>query len=245
MLLLWAALAGVVKRESDADITNSGQRPHTRRPFRLNTVSADIIPFTGTPSYEHERCRCVNCSKTFPPSIHSFKSIFSSHYQLTRCSDLPITNAASILGRLLPPLLSDTLGPLNVQIPCALISSLLLFVWLAVHSLGPLITLCLLYGFFSGGMLALPPASVASLTSDMRFFGGRMGVCFISMGIGSLVGTPVMGAIVGERGEGGNWVGGMVWGGVTIAVGGGLMGLGRWIVGRERRGKEEGRWVKV
>ena len=39
--------------------------------------------------------------------------------------------------------------------------------------------IAVLYGFFSGGLLALPPASVASLTPDLSHFGARMGKDYI------------------------------------------------------------------
>lgn len=86
---------------------------------------------------------------------------------------LPIMNAASIPGRLFPTMLSDTVGPLNVQIPAIFISAILMFAWLAVKTLPSLLVVAVLYGVSSGSFLALPPAAVASLTADMRFFGGR------------------------------------------------------------------------
>lgn len=137
------------------------------------------------------------------------------------------------------------MGPLNVQIPCTIISAILVYAWLGISSLGPLLAVAALYGFFSGGMLALPPASVASLTTDMSHFGARMGLCFVGMAVGSLVGTPVTGAIVGEaRGAdgGGDWDGARIWSGTTVLVGGLLMAGSRVAVGVER-----GRmwWTKV
>lgn len=154
---------------------------------------------------------------------------------------LPIINAASAIGRALPALISDYWGPLNMQIPCALISGVLAYAWLGVHTLPSLLVLCILYGFFSGGMLALPPAAVASLTEDMTHFGQRMGLAFVFMAVGSLVGTPVTGAIIGQRDASGNWDGAKVWAGTMILAGGLLMGLGRWFVSR-KRGKW---WTKV
>ena len=47
---------------------------------------------------------------------------------------LAILNAASTFGRVAPNLLADHLGPLNVFIPCAAITALLAFCWIAVDS---------------------------------------------------------------------------------------------------------------
>lgn len=86
---------------------------------------------------------------------------------------LPIMNAASIPGRLFPTILSDTVGPLNVQIPAVLISAILMFAWLAISELTSLLVVAVLYGISSGAFIALPPAAVASLTTDMTKFGSR------------------------------------------------------------------------
>ncbi len=86
---------------------------------------------------------------------------------------LPIMNAASIPGRLFPTILSDTVGPLNVQIPAVLISAIVMFAWLAISSLSSLLLVAIFYGISSGAFIALPPAAVASLTVDMTKFGSR------------------------------------------------------------------------
>lgn len=148
---------------------------------------------------------------------------------------LPIINAASVPGRTLPNLLSDHVGPLNVQVPCALISAVLVYGWLGIHTLGPLLAVAILYGFFSGGWLALPPASVASLTPDLSHFGARMGLCFVSMAAGSLIGTPATGAILGTRGAGGDWDGARVWSATTILVGGLLMAGSRVVISKREK----------
>lgn len=134
---------------------------------------------------------------------------------------------------------------MNVQIPCAMVSAILAYAWLGVDSLGSLLAIAVLYGFFSGGMLALPPASMSSLTTDMSHFGARMGLCFVGMAVGSLIGTPVTGAIIGpDRGtDGGNWNGARVWSGTTILAGCLLMAGSRVAVGLEK--DKERAWWKL
>ena len=56
---------------------------------------------------------------------------------------------------------------------------------------------CLLYGFFSSGLITLPPTVVAtSLCPDMRQFGTRFTQQLVPSGIGLLVGNPIAGAIL-------------------------------------------------
>jgi predicted MFS family arabinose efflux permease len=143
---------------------------------------------------------------------------------------LPVMNAASIIGRMLPTFLSDTLGPLNVQTPALFISSILVFGWLGISSFASSMVFAILYGISSGTLIALPPAAVASLTTDMTKFGSRMGLVFVFMSVGSLIGGPVTGAIV----QGPGFTGARIFIGTVLVAGGCFMSCSRtWIARRE------------
>jgi MFS family permease len=137
---------------------------------------------------------------------------------------LPIVNAASAFGRIIPPFVSDYVGPLNVHAPVLAISGILVFTWLPIHSIGPLMTISILYGFFSGAVAALPPASTASITADLTTLGGRLGVVFTAMAFGSLIGSPVTGAIIQSQN---NYDGARIWGGVMLLAGASCLFLSR------------------
>jgi len=109
---------------------------------------------------------------------------------------LPIMNAASVFGRLIPPALADRVGTLNTIIPCTLICGALAFAWTAVRSTGALVAFALLYGFFSGSFSSLPPSTLASLSPDLSKVGTRMGMSFSVSGLGVLIGSPVGGALL-------------------------------------------------
>ncbi|KAI4160258.1 MAG: hypothetical protein L6R39_000253 [Caloplaca ligustica] len=111
---------------------------------------------------------------------------------------LVILNAASIFGRVIPNLLTDKTGPLNMLIPCTAICSLLAFCWTSIHSKTELILFCILYGFFSGTFNSLPPTTIVSLSPSLGVVGTRMGMSFAFAGLGRLVGTPVAGTILGS-----------------------------------------------
>ncbi|RMZ78043.1 hypothetical protein DV737_g3999, partial [Chaetothyriales sp. CBS 132003] len=81
---------------------------------------------------------------------------------------LPILNSASVPGRILPNFIADRIGPFNVLIPCALITSILAFYWIGITNLAGTVLFALLYGFFSGGFVSLPPVAITTLTEDMR-----------------------------------------------------------------------------
>ncbi|KAJ5964101.1 uncharacterized protein N7479_003977 [Penicillium vulpinum] len=114
---------------------------------------------------------------------------------------LSMLNAASTFGRIAPNFLADHVGPLNMLTPAVSITAILAFVWIRVHTLPGIIILTVLYGFFSGGFVSLPPVVMASMTSDVRNLGTRLGMVFAITSIGLLIGTPIGGAILSNTNQ--------------------------------------------
>lgn len=133
---------------------------------------------------------------------------------------LPILNAASIPGRIVPNHLADFTGPLNVLIPCSFMTGILALIWIGVKNLGGTIVFAIFYGFFSGGFVSMPPVAIVTLTKDMRKIGTRMGQCFFISAFGLLIGTPVSGAILSNTGS---WLGVQLFSGVAIFITGCLL----------------------
>lgn len=133
---------------------------------------------------------------------------------------LPITSAGSIAGRIIPGLLADRLGPLNILGSFTVIAGMLGFCWIAIHhSLGGMVVWSLLYGAFSGSFVSLQPTTVVSITSDLSTVGGRMGLNTFCAALGILIGTPIAGILV----ENGNWVGMQAFCGGTLLAGAALV----------------------
>lgn len=113
---------------------------------------------------------------------------------------LVILNAASLFGRIVPNWLADRWGPLNVIAPAAVVTAGLSFAWMGIRSVGGLIVFALLYGFFSGCFVSLPPTVIVSLTSNMGEIGTRIGMSFAGAGFGVLIGNPIAGHLVQDNG---------------------------------------------
>jgi MFS family permease len=109
---------------------------------------------------------------------------------------IPMLNAASVFGRTVPSFIADTYGALNVLIPCALAAGALCLSWIAIKDVAGLIVFAILYGFFSGAFLSLPPTIVVHLSPSLRVVGTRMGMALGVGSFGLLIGTPVSGAIL-------------------------------------------------
>lgn len=132
---------------------------------------------------------------------------------------VPIFNAASCFGRVVPNAISDKTGPLNLIIPGAFATGTLILAMLGVRSEAAIIVVAVLAGFFSGVFIALPPVCFVALTADKRKIGTRIGMGFGFIGFGVLAGGPGGGAILGST-EPLNWTGLWVFGGVTSCAAG-------------------------
>ncbi|KAK6330514.1 hypothetical protein TWF696_003403 [Orbilia brochopaga] len=125
-----------------------------------------------------------------------------------------ILNGASTFGRVVPNFFADRVGSINMQIPAMIVSGVLILCWLPIKTFAGMLVFVVLYGFFSGVFISLPPASVASITPDVTFFGVRMGMMFSIASVGSLTGTPISGALI--HAQGGNLDTARIWSGCIM-----------------------------
>lgn len=133
---------------------------------------------------------------------------------------LSMLNAASTFGRIIPNFVADYTGPLNVFIPGLSVTALLAYCWIAIRSAPGVIVLAILYGFFSGGFVSLPPVLLMSMTDDMRNFGTRLGMSFAVCSFGVLIGAPIGGALIASMNN--NFLGVQLFAGSCIATGASL-----------------------
>ena len=59
------------------------------------------------------------------------------------------------------------------------------------------IAVCALYGFFSSPLISLVPDVVSKLCPEDESFGTRLGLLFIPMSLGYLIGDPIAGIALG------------------------------------------------
>ena len=91
------------------------------------------------------------------------------------------------------------------MLPCCFFSAIALFFFRFTHDLQGLIIVSILYGFISGGMVSLPPATIANLTDNPSEYGTRMGMGHTIASLGALICNPIGGAAQrpGDIGTGG------------------------------------------
>lgn len=155
---------------------------------------------------------------------------------------LPILNAASLFGRILPNILADVYGPLNIAPPAAFICSILIFCMIPVKSAGAVVVMAALFGFFSAIFIALPGVAMVALIKDKSRVGTRMGMVLACTGLGSLAGGPGGGSVLSDGGWNGLWV----YGGCAAAVAGVCYLVARGLHARDvkMRGEATGKVMK-
>ncbi|KAF4160586.1 hypothetical protein CNMCM6936_004387 [Aspergillus lentulus] len=126
------------------------------------------------------------------PTFAQFKAGASSNlafYVLVIC------NASTIPGRYLAVPLANRLGPALTMGGFALASSVLLFGWIGVKSVGSTVVWAVLIALFMGPLAVLYPIIVPHLSPEKDFVGTRMGISSAAAALGTLVGFPVTSAL--------------------------------------------------
>ncbi len=134
---------------------------------------------------------------------------------------LPILNAGSFFGRILPNFVADKTGPMNMLVSCAFAAGILCLCWIAIEDTAGITVFAVLYGFFAGAYVSLLPPVIAGLTPDMSVVGTWMGMSLFVAAFGLLIGNPIVGALinVGEK----KFAGGQGFAGGVIMAGGFLL----------------------
>lgn len=123
--------------------------------------------------------------------------------QSTSIDLLLVLNGIGVPMRILPSLLADRYaGPLNVLLFSSFATAVVSFGWVGVSSVGGLYAFAIVYGAFVAGIQALFPATLSSITPDLKLIGTRMGMAFGVMSVAALIGSPIAGALVQVRAKG-------------------------------------------
>ncbi|KAI0161915.1 putative MFS monocarboxylate transporter [Hypoxylon sp. FL1284] len=112
-----------------------------------------------------------------------------------------VLNAASVLGRLSPSLVANRIGPVQTLLVSVTMAGVTAFAWINTGTAGGNIAFAVFFGFFTGGIVALPAVVLTSFTPDLSRLGTRLGMSSMLNGVASLVGSPIAGAILNGTGS--------------------------------------------
>ncbi|CZT20768.1 related to monocarboxylate transporter 4 [Ramularia collo-cygni] len=130
-----------------------------------------------------------------------------------------VLNGAGLPFRILPPLLADRYGPLNVMAPVMFLLTVVAFCFLPVKTPAGLYTYAVVYGCASSAFQCIVPSTVASITTDMTKFGTRLGMAFGTLSFAALTGPPIGGALQIQ----GGYVGAILWAAASTMICAGLV----------------------
>ncbi|KAE8308728.1 major facilitator superfamily domain-containing protein [Aspergillus transmontanensis] len=129
--------------------------------------------------------------------IGSFARNIIGVSQSTSIDVLLVMNGVGLLGRLIPNLMADWYtGPLNLLIPCSLATGVVAYCWAAVNNPGGMYAFSVFYGLAAAGIQSLFPATLSTLTTDLKKTGVRMGMVLSVVAVAALIGSPIAGALI-------------------------------------------------
>jgi MFS family permease len=107
-----------------------------------------------------------------------------------------ILNGASFFGRVIPGIMADKVGRLNMMIAAAISTGILILCLQRMTTNATIILFSALYGFCSGAIVSLMSANLAQVPKNPANIGTYLGMGMAVISIGALIGPPINGALV-------------------------------------------------
>ncbi|RQM04561.1 hypothetical protein DH86_00004205 [Scytalidium sp. 3C] len=198
-----------------ANLTIKSRLPPAHRPFHFLEL---VKPFTETPFL----LLAISAFFIYIGGFLPFNFLILEGQAKGMSTNLasylvPILNAVSTFGRILPAHVGDTFGVFNVMIVLSAFGAIMTFaLWLPAAANAPIIVYAIMYGFASGCTLSIIPAMVAKL-GHISQLGARSGALYAFSSIGVLIGSPIGGAI--QKDQHGGYSGLIIFTGVALVIG--------------------------
>lgn len=128
-------------------------------------------------------------------------------YAVTRGMDavlasymLAILNAASTFGRIIPGILADKFGRLNMLSVAGIVNGVVIFCMNKAENNASLIVYSVVFGFTSGMIISGAAAAFSICEKDARDIGTYMGMGMAVSSLAALIGPPANGALIDKHG---------------------------------------------
>jgi MFS family permease len=113
---------------------------------------------------------------------------------------LAILNAASTFGRVIPGVLADKFGRLNVFTIGGFATGIVIFCFDKAESTAALVVYSIAVGFASGTIISGGTAALTICVENPQEFGTYLGMAMGCASIAALIGPPVNGALINQHG---------------------------------------------
>ncbi|THU91895.1 MFS general substrate transporter [Dendrothele bispora CBS 962.96] len=204
----------------------------TRLPPRKNSRIVDVRVFRDIPySFLVFGAGTVALGLYAPLSYGVTFAVDHGMSQRLAFYSLAILNACSAIGRTIPNVIAQQVGPINVLIFACTISSISLYVWITASSNAGILVFYAFFGVFSGTYVSCLSSAAVSLTKDPTETGLRLGMLYWLTSFFWLVSSPIQGALI--RVHHTYWPA-AVYSGTCVALGVGCMIISRQMVSRQK-----------
>ncbi|KAK1763253.1 major facilitator superfamily domain-containing protein [Phialemonium atrogriseum] len=140
---------------------------------------------------------------------------------------LIILNGVGVVGRILPGLIGERFtGITNMTILFAIICSLCMYCWSAIHSAPGLYVWVVVNGLFAGGMQALLPTLATRQAPEPDKVGTWTGMVLTTVSFACLTSAPIQGALI--QADGGSYLGAQMFSASSIMLAAVCLTLSRW-----------------
>lgn len=113
---------------------------------------------------------------------------------------LAIINGSSTFGRIIPGILADKLGRINMFAFAGVGTGIMVFCINEPKENVGIIVYCVFFGFVSGTIISSASAAISDCTKDPRDLGTYMGMAIGLASFAALIGPPVNGALIARYG---------------------------------------------
>lgn len=153
---------------------------------------------------------------------------------------LAIMNGSSTVGRLSSSYLCDLFGALAVHSSVTFVAAVLtMCLWPFATSLPAALGFVITFGIFSGSVIGLPPACVATILGpdEQHRLGQWVGMMYTAAGIPALVGPIIAGYITSEHG----YIGVQMWSGTCLFFAALCMVMAWW---NQKSSQDKMKWLE-
>ncbi|KAG8217834.1 major facilitator superfamily domain-containing protein [Butyriboletus roseoflavus] len=142
---------------------------------------------------------CFQIGFFFPLFYLQLDSVRHGNSETFSFYSLVLLNGGGLIGRLSTGFIAPRVGVPRFMIISTAGCGILILGMIGLSSAPTVVMLGTVYGYFAGVYIALLSPLMTLLTTDLSELGARMGIGIAVVGIGSLIGGPVSGALLTSR----------------------------------------------
>ncbi|KAF8186784.1 monocarboxylate permease [Pholiota molesta] len=201
----------------------------TRLPPREKSTTFPVMQWLRQPAYLYLVLSAIPCflALFYPPFFIQLNAVTHGIPKRLAFYSVPVLNAGSIFGRILPGALSHKFGSFNMATFSTIGAGVIVLSMIVVKDFAGTVIFGIFFGVFSGACIALTPAMFAQMADHPNEVGTRLGIYFGLGGFIGLFANPILGALLTSQYH---WARPIIFSGVGMILTGIVYGAARHYV---------------